>query len=69
MQNPFTGWTRRYFLQGAGLTSLMGGLGLRPLSAAVNDRKVRRAPAKHGERFTKSLACGPSSMRLGRIQR
>ena len=69
MQNPFTGWTRRYFLQGAGLTSLVGSLGCARCQRQSMTTRLPRAPAKHAVRFTKSLACGLLSMRPGRIQR
>jgi L-seryl-tRNA(Ser) seleniumtransferase len=59
MQNPFTGWTRRYFLQGVGLTSVMSGLGLRPLSAAVNDRAVGKSARKARHKIYEELGLRP----------
>jgi len=59
MQNPFTGWTRRHFLQGAGLTSLMGSVGLRPLSAAVNDHKAATSARKARGKIYEELGLRP----------
>jgi len=59
MSRIFTGWTRRYFLQGAGLTSLVGGLGLRPLSAAANDRAIARSARKGRRKIYEELGLRP----------
>ena len=59
MQNPFTGWTRRHFLQGAGLTSLISSVGLRPLSAAVNDHKAAKSARKARGKIYEELGLRP----------
>jgi D-glucosaminate-6-phosphate ammonia-lyase len=59
MPNAFTGWTRRYFLQGAGLTSLMSGLGLHQLSAAANDRAIAKGARKARSKIYEELGLRP----------
>ena len=64
MQNPFTSWTRRHFLRGAGLTSLVGSLGLQPLSAAVNDHKTPKSARKARGKIYEELGLRPFINRL-----
>jgi uncharacterized pyridoxal phosphate-dependent enzyme len=50
MENPFSGWSRRHFLRGAGFASMLGGLSLDRVMAAANERaagkNARRARRK-----------------------
>jgi uncharacterized pyridoxal phosphate-dependent enzyme len=50
MENPFSGWSRRHFLRGAGFASMLGGFSLDRVMAAANERaagkNARRARRK-----------------------
>ena len=42
MQIPFSHWTRRRFLQGTGITSIVGSLSVDRLMAAMNERSAEK---------------------------
>ena len=59
MNNPFAGWTRRTFLSGAGLASVVGSLGLTSFAVAANDRAAANGARKARRKIYEELGLRP----------
>src|SRR5262245_7769645 len=59
MNNPFSGWTRRTFLSGAGLASVVSSLGLTSFAIAANDRAAANGARKARRKIYEELGLRP----------
>ncbi len=59
MENPFRGWSRRYFLGSAGLASMLGGFSLDRVLAATNERAAGNDARKARRKIYEELGLRP----------
>jgi uncharacterized pyridoxal phosphate-dependent enzyme len=59
MENPFSGWSRRHFLRGAGFASMLGGFSLDRVMAAANERAAGKNARKARRKIYDELGMRP----------
>src|ERR671937_704341 len=59
MGNKTSCWTRRHFLRGTGLVSLLGGLSVQRIRASVNDRSAAKGARQVRQKIYEELGIRP----------